>query len=352
MLQARVTLLGFASIIFLSISACGGSKKATGDASTEDVISADPAEADVIDEDIGPVDATDATEAADPPHDVDSDAEDITSDAADAEEEGPCSTTAWHTYAATDTPITIPDNDETGVESSIAVDDCDIEVNDIRVDVNISHPFIGDLKVMLITPLGDEIYLHDRTGTITDDIVTTYPSLTTPAQTICVLMPVSSSIGDWKLNVSDNGAGDEGTFNSWSIMLNGTNGYCPVARYDSSDTFPIAIPDWDSTGIDSTIYISDHGAISGINILVDVEHSWIGDVRISLNSPSGASVVIYNNPSDTGDYLSSIFPQELSSYESMAVFLGAEKNGTWTLNAADLSPSLTGQLRKWILYIE
>lgn len=121
-------------VLFLNL-ACGDSKKATRDVGTEDTLPGDPPGEDVIGDDVGPVDALDATEVTDPPHEVVVDAP----DAVDAEEDVPCSPTAWHTYTATDTPITIPDDDETGVESTVAVEDCDIEVNDIRVDVNITN---------------------------------------------------------------------------------------------------------------------------------------------------------------------------------------------------------------------
>jgi subtilisin-like proprotein convertase family protein len=338
-------------MVLLLSPACGDSHKASVDTGTEDVLPTDPSREDVTGDDVGLPDALDATDVSDPPHDVVVDAVDATPDAIDAEEDGPCSTTAWLSYAATDTPITIPDDDETGVESTLVVDDCDIEVNDIRVDVDITHPFIGDLKVKLMTPAGREIYLHDRSGTISDDIITTYPTSTIPAQTICVLVPVSSSLGSWRLVVSDNGAGDVGTLNSWSIMLNGTRGYCPHPRYDSTDTFPMAIPDWDTAGITSQINVGDSGSIVGIDVLVNIDHEWIGDVRVSLESPDSHHVLLYDSPGGPGSYLATIFPMETAPLESLTALHGREKNGIWRLHVADLDPTLVGSLLGWAIYI-
>lgn len=352
MRRARAMLLGLASLILLCMSACGGSKKATGDIDTEDSIPTDPSEADAINEDMGPIDALDPTEASDLLHDVEVDLGDAPSDTIDIEEDGPCSTTVWHTYSATDTPIAIPDNDETGVESTITVDDCDIEVNDIRVDVNITHPFIGDLKLKLISPSGEEIYLHDRTGNVTDDIITTYPTSTIPAQTTCVLIPISSSLGDWKLNVSDNGAADVGTFNSWSISLRGTPIYCPANGYFSMDTFPIVIPDWDSTGITSSIIVSDSSIITDINVLIDIQHEWIGDIRVTLESPSGSTFGLYDNPGTPGTYLTSLFPLEMAPIDSFVPLIGIPRNGTWLLHVYDLNPTLYGSLLQWSLFFD
>jgi subtilisin-like proprotein convertase family protein len=350
MVPQKTAMLGFTLLVF-SHSGCGGSKKAIVDTDTEDVLPADPAETDTINDDMGPIDAMDAIEDTDVLFDVGVDIEDAFLDTIDIGDDGPCSTTAWQTYTATDTPIAVPDNDETGVQSTISVDDCDIEVNDIRVDVNISHPFIGDLRVKLKTPIGQEIYLHDRTGNVTDNIITTYPTATIPAQTICVLMPIPTSLGNWKLIVTDNGAGDTGTLNSWSILFNGIRGYCPYTRYNSTDTFPIAIPDWDTTGISSQIYVGDSGSIAGINVLVDVDHDWIGDIHISLESPAGGHILLYDGAGGPRTYLTTIFPLEVAPLDSLSTFHGTPMNGTWWLHVADTDPTLTGRLLLWALYI-
>jgi subtilisin-like proprotein convertase family protein len=55
-------------------------------------------------------------------------------------------------------------------------------VADLRVWVNITHTYQGDLEVSLIAPDNTTVLLHNRTGAGTDNISTVYADLTAPAQ--------------------------------------------------------------------------------------------------------------------------------------------------------------------------
>ncbi len=91
---------------------------------------------------------------------------------------------------------------------TIAVSDSAIAAS-VSVSVNITHAYIGDLKVDLIAPDGTTKTLHNRTGGSSRDIVATYT-------------PDFGSVsinGDWQLRIHDNYDADEGTLNSWSLAL-------------------------------------------------------------------------------------------------------------------------------------
>jgi len=63
-------------------------------------------------------------------------------------------------------------------------------VGAVRVFVDISHPFIGDLEVELEAPDGTTVLLHDESGKDTDNIRTTYGhgvGFTAPAQALGVM---------------------------------------------------------------------------------------------------------------------------------------------------------------------
>ena len=103
---------------------------------------------------------------------------------------------AINDYATVDSPITV--SGRSGNAPSNA-----------SVTVAIVHPYIGDLKVDLVAPDGTLYNIHNRTGSSTDDINKT------------VTLNLSSEVlnGTWKLRVNDNGLGDVGKIDSWSITF-------------------------------------------------------------------------------------------------------------------------------------
>ena len=111
------------------------------------------------------------------------------------------------TYTNT-TDYTIGDN--TTVDSPITVSGRSGNApSTASVSVNIVHTYQGDLKVDLVAPDGSLYNIHNRTGSGTDNIIKT------------VTLNLSSELlnGTWKLRVNDNGAGDTGYINSWSITM-------------------------------------------------------------------------------------------------------------------------------------
>jgi len=111
--------------------------------------------------------------------------------------------------AATDLPLEIPDKDPVGVESAIPVAEEGL-IGALEVEVHISHPFIGDLQVVLTCPSGTAIILHDRTGASSDDIHQIYPVVA------CAGQPMQ---GSWKLAVFDLAARDLGTLEAWTLRV-------------------------------------------------------------------------------------------------------------------------------------
>jgi|GEM_PF-1817985 len=91
----------------------------------------------------------------------------------------------------------------------------------VRVGVNLTHTYQGDLRVTLIAPDGTEIILHNRTGGGTDNLVTSYPNLTASAEDLAILNGRTMT-GNWTLRVADLAGGDSGTFNVWSLSLDYT----------------------------------------------------------------------------------------------------------------------------------
>jgi hypothetical protein len=105
----------------------------------------------------------------------------------------------------------IPDNDPKGISSVQHVAEHGV-IKIIRVTVDITHTYTGDLVVGLVSPTGTRLVLHDRVGGSHDDIRKTY-SLELAAL-------IGAQIhGDWTLEVRDVSAMDTGVFNYWILEI-------------------------------------------------------------------------------------------------------------------------------------
>ncbi|WP_281281975.1 M14 family zinc carboxypeptidase [Aliikangiella coralliicola] len=106
------------------------------------------------------------------------------------------------------TNVNIPDNNSTGVTSSISVDRSGAS-GTVSVEVEIVHTYIGDLKVDLIAPDGSSYSLHNRTGGSSNNINQTYTANVGSVD----------SLGTWQLKVSDHARIDTGYIDRWKIIF-------------------------------------------------------------------------------------------------------------------------------------
>lgn len=162
------------------------------------------------------------------------------------------------TSASNNTPVGIPDN--TGsVTSTINIAGAGTQIFDVNATLNITHTFTGDVQVTLTSPAGTVVTLSSNNGGGNDNVFagTTFNDNADPANqvpftgntfaasnlvtdraytnlvTATPLVPeepLGAFIGEnpngiWTLRVSDNGAGDAGTLNSWSLDI--TTSTCP-----------------------------------------------------------------------------------------------------------------------------
>jgi subtilisin family serine protease/subtilisin-like proprotein convertase family protein len=88
-------------------------------------------------------------------------------------------------------------------------------VIDLRVQVAITHTYIGDLRVDLIAPDGSAVNLHDHQGGSSDNLRRTYSAANLPALRGLVDKPVE---GRWTLRVVDDFRLDQGRLDRWRIV--------------------------------------------------------------------------------------------------------------------------------------
>lgn len=120
------------------------------------------------------------------------------------------------------TIIPIPDCDS-GITGAIDIPD-PLKIWETAVTVNITHTYIGDLVIKLISPTGTEAILHDHEGGWSSNIHKTYY----PFQ-----FKNEGCLGTWKLFVADEWCIDAGTLDSWTLTISGTpvNPLPPVADF-------------------------------------------------------------------------------------------------------------------------
>ncbi|TFH90129.1 S8 family serine peptidase [Vibrio ouci] len=107
-----------------------------------------------------------------------------------------------------ETRESIPDNNAKGVTSGLNADRSG-DSGVVTVDLDISHTYIGDLRVTLTSPDGGQVVLHDYSGGSRNDIQTSYQ----------VDFSGFDSFGVWELKVVDSARRDVGTLNRWSLTF-------------------------------------------------------------------------------------------------------------------------------------
>ncbi len=109
----------------------------------------------------------------------------------------------------------IPDNNIQGVSSVIAISQSG-KIQGLKVGVDITHTFIGDLKVELTSPAGNRIVLWNQTGSSQDNLITTFDPVSLPA---LATLAGQEMKGNWTLKVSDLVGQDVGKLNRWSLEI-------------------------------------------------------------------------------------------------------------------------------------
>ncbi len=121
-----------------------------------------------------------------------------------------------------------------------------------------------------------------------------------------------------------------------------SEGYAPASAagaYQSTDT-PKAIPDNNTTGVNSYITVSGAGTVKDLRVTVYIPHTYQGDLVVRLYSPAGTLHTLWNRQGGSADNV--ILHDVLVS-----TFNGQNAAGTWRLNVHDAAGADTGTLRFW-----
>ena len=127
----------------------------------------------------------------------------------------------------------------------------------------------------------------------------------------------------------------------------------------------VTIPDNSSLGAISSINVStDYSAVKIFSVEVEIKHQKIGDLKISLTSPHGTTVILSDRRGGNTHNMDITFDDNatdsittatapLSYYyipeEALSNFNGQNPNGNWKLKVVDSSATKVGKIVKWSL---
>jgi subtilisin family serine protease/subtilisin-like proprotein convertase family protein len=220
----------------------------------------------------------------------------------------------------------------------------------------LSTPSSLDAQLRLFDALGEEIASNDQSNGFDpaiDYFVTTG--------------------GTYYLGVSGYNNDDYDPFLAGSGSTQSTGGYSleVVAELIGDSRFPavspnlvepLAIPDGGQ--IVSTVNIPDAREILDVNLRVDIEHPFVGDLTLTLVSPSGQSMLLVNRQGGSSDDIKVLFDDEASVQilsapvpftgslrpeQALSIFDGESAEGTWTLVVRDNRGGDVGVLVDWSL---
>ncbi|PJB44262.1 MAG: hypothetical protein CO108_09010 [Deltaproteobacteria bacterium CG_4_9_14_3_um_filter_63_12] len=228
-----------------------------------------------------------------------------------------------------DVDVKIPDNKPAGVKHTLTVAD-DVVISSFTAKLAIEHTYIGDLKVVL-EHAGVSVTLHDKQGGGNNDINESYELSNFNGK---------STKGDWLLTVTDTAARDTGSIKNLTLHVGAGTTTVTPDLVTVSNTTPVAIPDEDAKGISSAIAVTDTGTIKGLKLTVDVTHTYIGDVTISLMH-DGQTQAVHTHEGGSADDIKKSF--------TYSTFNGSALKGNWSLAVIDDVGGDTGTLNSWSL---
>ena len=136
-----------------------------------------------------------------------------------------------------------------------------------------------------------------------------------------------------------------------SIDVTLSNDCVECINYTATDT-PVAISASGTPSVTSTITVAPDVAILDINVTVDISHTYVSDLTLTLTSPNGTSVELTsaNGAPGADNYTNTVFDQEATDAITAAVapftgtfvpegdlstLYGEMSAGDWTLTVAD-----------------
>ena len=110
----------------------------------------------------------------------------------------------------------------------------------------------------------------------------------------------------------------------------------------------------DNSSFTSLISVADAYCVGDLNVDMDITHTYIGDLIVSLQSPMGTVVRLHNRTGGTAENIVTTYDDEGDTPDgpgTLANFDGQPAAGVWTLTVSDNANIDVGSLNAWALRI-
>jgi subtilisin-like proprotein convertase family protein len=167
-----------------------------------------------------------------------------------------------------------------------------------------------------------------------------------------------NSIYFWRVRpVSACGDGEFTSFSSFSTLSSG-------CRTLVAGGTPIPISSTGTPTVTSVITVADDRPVLAVRVGVDVEHTFVSDLIITLTSPEGTKVTLVSNSCGEANDINAIFDAEAPIFVcgnnpaisgevrplgSLNAFAGESSFGEWVLTIEDTAPADGGRLNNFSL---
>jgi subtilisin-like proprotein convertase family protein len=153
-------------------------------------------------------------------------------------------------------------------------------------------------------------------------------------------------------------------FISHSTVINRNTSPNPFpSSYNINNPF-LAIPDNNPAGISDSIIISGTpGVVTAVEVFLGIDHTYVGDLIVSVTAPNGTSKILTNNNGAGGKNIMTFFNDNFTNLPStpnylapwgylkpvtaMGSFNNSPVNGYWKIKVVDNAGSDAGVLKGW-----
>ncbi len=101
------------------------------------------------------------------------------------------------------------------------------------------------------------------------------------------------------------------------------------------------IPDDDAAGASSVINVGQSGNVGTVTVSVDIAHTYIGDLQVTLVGPGGQRALLHDHTGSSTDNINMTY--------TPTDFHGTSITGDWTLEVIDNAGSDTGTINSWTI---
>lgn len=280
--------------------------------------------------------------------------------------------------------IPIDDGPANQITSTIAVQATGGTIKDVNLKLDIKHSYTEDLEIRLQNPDGVSVRLvrgvggpdNDFQETTFDDDATIsinnanapFRGIFIPVESLGVFNGLSAN-GIWRLEIIDRAPQDGGSLNKWELEIITDEQEVNTGPFIFNNRTAIPIAATGANTITSIIKVPDTGIkVDEVSVLIDLDHTYTGDLIISIISPDNKEVILVNSEGGSGDnFRDTIFEDNAATNISGAAapftgkfqpignlsdFQGINPTGDWKLVVKDQANLDGGVLNAWSIVLK